>query len=84
MEGSASGKDRLIPADRVKYQLHAKLLATEVKRASWLWETSRMWQALVFTFEAGEAVDGEKGPGGHGGQKALCEQRPGGGAGVVW
>lgn len=83
MEGSAGGKDRLVPADKVKYQLNAKLVVTEADKASWLGETSRRWQALIFTFEDGEAGDGEKGPGGHCGQKVLCEQRPRGGAGMV-
>lgn len=50
-------------------------MVTEVNKASWFWETSRRWQALILTFKDGEAVDGEKGPGDHCRQKVLCEQR---------
>lgn len=75
VEGSASGKDRMFTDDKIKYQLKAKLLVTEVNKASWFWETSRRWQALILTFKDGEAVDGEKGPGDHCRQKVLCEQR---------
>lgn len=60
MEGSASGKGRLVPADKVKYQLNANLVVTEVNKASWLQVTSRRWRALVFTFEDGEAGMGRE------------------------
>lgn len=70
MEGSASGKDRMFTDDKIKYQLKAKLLVTEVNKASWFWETSRRWQTLILTLKDGEAV-----PGDHCRQEVLCEQR---------
>lgn len=75
MEGSARGKDRMFTDDKIKYQLKAKLMVTEVNKPSWFWETSRRWQALILTFKDGEVVDGEKRPGDHCRQKVLCEQR---------
>lgn len=43
--------------DKVKYQLKAKLLVTEVNKTSWFWGPSRRWQALILTFKDGEAVE---------------------------
>lgn len=76
MEGSASGKGSLVPADKVKYQLNAKLVVTETDKASWLGETSWRWQALIFTFEDGEAEDGDKGPEGHVGRRYHVSRDP--------
>lgn len=50
VEGFISGKDRKFTVDKIKYQLNAKLVVTQVNKAGQFWETSRRLAGIDFYF----------------------------------
>lgn len=50
VEDFISGKDRKFTVDKIKYQLNAKLVVTQVNKAGQFWETSRRLAGIDFYF----------------------------------